>query len=84
MSTRAKFRCTEIARTEGWDSKLGKPAILATYSFQVVTGGSKENEAFFAATPSGQLKLWCARDNMFEVGKQYYLDLTPADQAVPA
>lgn len=46
-----------------------------------VYSGSDENKAFWVATPGGQITLNCANDDArakFEVGKEYYVDFTPA------
>jgi hypothetical protein len=43
--------------------------------------GSAENEAFFQATPAGKMILEIATPEaaaQFEVGKDYYVDFTPA------
>lgn len=71
---RAKFKCLGMEKNLGW------PGVEYHYSyrFTVVTYGSAENEKFFAATPSGELKLTALRDDLFEVGKEYYLDFSKA------
>lgn len=73
---RAKFRCDEMTkRKAGWP---GGVPFHYEYSFSAVTSGSEENESFFAATPNGEVKLRTVRDDLFEVGNEYYLDFTPA------
>lgn len=72
---RAKFVCTTI---------VDKPAYqLKVVSFSPVILGSKENESFSKYTPSGNLSLSISYDTpaseVFEEGKKYYLDITPAD-----
>jgi hypothetical protein len=65
---RAKFRCN---KNEG-----------GTVEMTAVVEGSEENRSFFSATPNGQLTLHIVREETashFEVGKEYYLDLTPAE-----
>jgi hypothetical protein len=50
-------------------------------SFFPVYIGSPENEQFFKCTPGGSLTfnvLNTAAAEKFEVGKEYYLDFTPA------
>lgn len=47
-----------------------------------VVSGSPENEAFFKMTPGGSLSLSTVNDAVIEalpVGKEFYVDLTPAD-----
>ena len=72
MTVRAKFTCTELT--------------LTTYGhrakFSPVTSGSPENEQFYRYTPGGSLELGTLKEMPFEVGKEYYLDITEAP-AIP-
>lgn len=70
MDTRCKFKCT--SKTE---RTWGSPKTVFEYVFSIVYGDSEENKRFFAATPSGELKIGVVRDGTFEVGKEYYLDI---------
>jgi hypothetical protein len=78
MRVRAKFRCTSVTKVVGW----GGHEFLWTAKFQVVTGhdggDSEDNKKFWAATPSGSLELSSIIEDAFEVGKAYYIDITPA------
>ncbi len=76
MQTRCKFKCTNVEKTggEGTDQNA---------RFEAVMSGSEENESFFRWTPSGQLSLGTVRGGQFEVGKEYYLDIVPCDEALP-
>jgi len=47
-------------------------------SFQAVTGGSPENDKFFQYTPGGSISLGVYKEDVFQVGQEYYLDLSPA------
>lgn len=81
--TRAKFVCQSVRKFQStvWD-KAGQnptPGLLYEYEFNVVHDGSPENKVFFASTPSGIVKLACVRDGLFEPGKAYYLDFSPAE-----
>ena len=71
---RAKFKCHGMEKTLGWSDGI----YHYSYRFTVVTSGSAENEKFFAATPSGELKLTALRNDLFEVGQEYYLDFSKA------
>lgn len=73
--TRAKFRCDSVMKAVHW----GKEGFAFTAKFSAVHAGSPENEAFFAATPAGDVSLTCYRDDLFVPGKCYYLDFTPAE-----
>ena len=69
---RAKFKCVEITHTVNGASALLEP----------VTGGSKENESFYKYTPSGKLLLCTINPAVaagFAPGKEYYIDITPAE-----
>lgn len=49
-----------------------------------VSGSSDENKKFFASTPSGQITMSCTHPEawqQFELGKEYYVDFTPAAAA---
>ncbi len=78
MTTRCKFKCTQIAKREGW----GGNQFIWNVDFQVVVSNNnnEENAAFFAATPSGNLTIQAIKADLFEVGKEYYLDITLAEK----
>lgn len=87
MTVRAKFVCNSITitNTSQYDSASGKYNImpLKSYKFYPVTSGSDENKAFFSSTPTGSVELGTVNPAVeFEIGKEYYLDFTPA--VVPA
>lgn len=68
--TRAKFRCDSVKYTT-WAREI----VLVP-----VTSGSSENEEFFKTTPGGNITLNVKNDEVvFEVGKEYYIDFTPAN-----
>ncbi len=75
---RCKFRCNAVSKR--LDSGYGKPPnrFIYTYEFSAVYSGSPENEKFFAYTPSGQLNVGAFKDNLFEPGNEYYLDISLA------
>lgn len=85
MNVRAKFECISAEQIEKslWDethkTHLGN-GIAYRYKFQVVYGGSPENDKFFSSTPGGTLELDAVRDDLFVKGQQYYLDFTPASE----
>ena len=71
---RAKFECVGIEDQPDSEQK--------EVSFVPVLQGSDENKSFSKYTPSGSLNLTISYEteavNAFEVGKEYYLDLTEA------
>jgi len=69
MPVRAKFYVwTKDEVDDQWRIRLS-----------AVTSGSKENEAFFKATPTGMLDMTVRKEagDLFVVGQEYYLDFTP-------
>ena len=74
MTVRAKFKCDSIQPAPGGEGKEIK--------MSAVHSGSAENDSFFKFTPSGQLHLATVNHpaaDRFEVGKEYYIDISPAE-----
>jgi len=69
---RCKFKCVEA--TEVADGKR----TLFNYKFFPVVEGSEENKKFFAFTPAGILQVSSVIEKSFDVGKEYYLDISSA------
>lgn len=68
---RAKFYCYSVTKT------ISSPdPFLYSYKFNVVINGSDENRSFWRFTPSGTIELGSIREDLFEVGKEYYIDFT--------
>lgn len=71
---RAKFECVGIEDQPDYEQKLVR--------FSPVIEGSDENKSFAKYTPAGNLELYISYDteasNVFELYKEYYLDITPA------
>ena len=84
---RAKFRCGIVEgpkEINQWLSDIHESGKRDTFkvSLYPVTGGSPENDSFFASTPIGFVMLETINPNaaeLFEEGKEYYLDFTPCD-----
>jgi galactose mutarotase-like enzyme len=78
MSVRAKFFVSEKAQTA--DQGGGEPN--ATIKLRPVIGGDNpENAEFYKWTPTGEIVLSIVNKvaaEQFELGKQYYVDFTPA------
>jgi len=69
---KAKFRCVEVRLLEGAEEARLQP----------VMDGSEENKTFSKATPSGELRLYVSNSDVagyFKPGKEYLLDITPAE-----
>lgn len=73
LRVRAKFKCHSMAKRTGW----GGTPFHYDYKFSAVTDNNPENSSFFAATPSGEVTLTAVKDDLFEVGREYYLDFSP-------
>jgi hypothetical protein len=72
MTIRAKFRVTNIERQDSGDTNI---------FMNPVVGGSEENDAFFSATPAGNINIFTVNPeagNQFEIGMEFYVDFTPA------
>jgi hypothetical protein len=78
-TVRAKFVCHTVTKALAYPDRF-----QWTYVFGAVTGGNKENESFWRYTPSGRIELSAIRDDLFEVGKEYYIDFTLFEPAPPA
>ncbi|MEZ7524022.1 hypothetical protein [Burkholderia vietnamiensis] len=77
MSVRAKFKVTQTSQREHWDKQKGQ---IHEVTLMPVTGGSPENETFYAATPCGQIQLGTINDEAakhFQLGAEVYVDFTP-------
>jgi hypothetical protein len=74
---RAKFWCVAIKKTKmGQDGDIGSVIELSA-----VYSGSDENKKFFKWTPSAKIELGTVNEEAakaFEIGKEYYVDFTPA------
>ena len=70
-TVRAKFYCASKI-----ESVYPKGAPVCSYVFYLVASGNAENKALFEASPAGKLELASADGNLFEIGKEYYLDFT--------
>ncbi len=76
QTVRCKFRCNSVSKR--LDNYGKEKRFLYTYEFSAVYEGSEENKRFFAYTPSGQLNVGALKDDLFEPGKEYYIDVTEA------
>jgi hypothetical protein len=79
MSTvRAKFKVISITTQLHWQKDKGE---IGTVQLQPVTSGSPENDKFYEATPSGEIRLGLLNKNalaQFALGSEVYVDFTPA------
>jgi hypothetical protein len=81
VMVRAKMICEEVVLQE--DEAGG------SVKLRPVTAGSAENDSFYRYTPAGSLALSIINRealNQFELGRSYYVDVSPADgsEEVPA
>ncbi len=94
-SMRAKFRVNRIERSEtlrqdgvnAGGAQRWVPSELQTIVLAPVYGNgdpNHENTKFWNATPSGEIRLGTVNAEaarQFELGKEYYIDFTPAEPA---
>ena len=72
QTIRCKFICSSVKENylvsgSNWE-----------YEFYAVYSGSEENKKFWKATPSGNLKFGSMNGPFFQVGSEYYLDISKA------
>ncbi len=76
MTVRAKFKVDSVTRRKEHDGQESQ-----TIRLMPVISGSEENKRFYKYTPSGNIELCTVNPeagNQFELGKEYYIDFTPA------
>lgn len=76
MITRCKFHCGSVRKFMANDH--GQEKAVYEAEFSAVYSGSPENEEFFKWTPSGSLKIGVYKADVFQPGKDYYLDISEA------
>lgn len=69
-AVKAKFVCQSVTKFASGEN------FVYNYKFSAVTHGSPENEMFWKWTPSGNIELNSIRNDLFEVGKSYYIDFS--------
>jgi hypothetical protein len=74
---RCKFKC--VSKKEMIQYNDPKP--IYEFEFSAVTDGSEENKNFFKWTPSGSLKTGVVQQDVFVVGREYYIDIS---ESVPS
>ncbi len=86
MNTRCKFHCSEVTKRIdcSYDSltKQTNHRFVYDAKFYAVNSG-EENKKFFASTPGGSLTVTTLRDDQFEPGQDYYLDISLVKVAEP-
>lgn len=88
-TVRAKFQVVNVKTgtvNVGGTNEAGqyeaREVPVATVNLCPVYGGSPENDAFFVATPTGEIRFQSvnlAAAEVFASGQQFYVDFTPAD-----
>lgn len=83
MGIRCKFVCSEVARTQaGGVNDDGTPATAERVKLHAVYDSKESNKAWSRWTPSGNFEVLItnpAAHGQFEPGKEYYLDVVPAE-----
>ena len=75
MPVRCKFRCNEV--TKMIRQAYNQPSYFVySYKFSnVYDDGNPENKQYFDATPFGSFEVGALKDDLFEPGREYYLDI---------
>ncbi len=80
---RCQFRCVTVTRSV---SKSQDPDLYGRTHDRVglrpVTEGSRENREFFADTPAGVIELDLVLPDLFEPGKDYFVDFIRAEDVL--
>jgi hypothetical protein len=79
---RAKMYCGEKIKRANHPNPNYPIDIFETVVLYPVSGNSEENKQFFRWTPTGKIELGILNPEaakQFEVGKEYYVDFTPAE-----
>lgn len=85
MRVRLKVVCHHVATSKPWRGSTAPPT--GTVVLSPVHGGSAENDEFFAATPSGELRFNTVNEAAlagFEPGAEYYVTIEPVAVDSPA
>ena len=79
MSVRGKFHCNSIEVHPNWMHKGEKTHVVKLTA--VGDDGTAENKRFAAATPSGSIEMTVdnPQAQVFEPGKEYFVDFTPVE-----
>jgi hypothetical protein len=73
-TTRAKFTCQSETK-HAWNPAVRGFKFSAAYDPDI-----PEDQRYAKATPTGNLEITVDNPNVnFEIGKSYYLDITPVD-----
>lgn len=72
---RCKMQCTEVGTVHGGLKPLYKARFSPVWGHGP---DEEENKKFWEATPSGVLELNCTKEQFFECGRHYYIDILPA------
>ena len=79
--TRCKFTCQSVTKSQHWDKKKG---YLYAAKFSAVNDSSPENKKFYDASPCGSFEVSTYVEDLFEVGKDYYFDISPVPELAEA
>lgn len=80
VQVRAKFKCMNIKH--GYVPKDAKNCAVTVEMIPVWTGEDGVNKKWSQATPSGKLEMLITEPKaaeVFELGRDYYLDFVPAE-----
>jgi hypothetical protein len=79
MSVRTKFYVVSLTKQKMWNGEDGVGIVI---NLSPPMSGSDENKEFYKYSPSGSIELGTVNEGaaaQFEIGKEYYIDFTPAE-----
>lgn len=82
MTVRAKFYVGEKVTRANHPHPQATNEPMETVVLYPVNGDTEENKNFFKWTPSGKIEIGILNPEaakQFEIGKEYYIDFTPAE-----
>jgi hypothetical protein len=82
MSVRLKFKVSAVSRRIDYNQRT-----VGEITLNPVSGGSDENKAFYAASPSGEFKFGTVNEAALAalpLGAECYIDITIAPAAAAA
>jgi len=82
---RCKFTCYSVEKMldSVWNpvTRQTERRFVWNAKMTAVIGGSKENEKFFASSPSGSFHVSSTNEDYFEPGRDYYFDIHEAPRS---
>ena len=72
MTVRCKFQCVGVTKRVAWQ----RPGYYSYEADFQAVADTPQNKQFFEATPSGSLKIATYKEDVFQPGHDYFIDIT--------